>query len=33
VENVLLPRLSPGDAVVVDNLSSHKGVRVQTLIE
>ena len=33
VENVLVPRLSPGDTVVMDNLSSHKGTRVRTLIE
>ena len=33
VENVLLPRLSAGDTVVMDNLSSHKGTRVQLLIE
>lgn len=33
VENVLLPRLSAGDLVVMDNLSSHKGLRVKTLIE
>jgi transposase len=33
VEQVLLPTLSPGDIVVMDNLSSHKGVRVRQLIE
>jgi transposase len=33
VEQVLVPALSPGDVVVMDNLSSHKGVRVRDLIE
>lgn len=33
VEQVLLPTLSAGDIVVMDNLSSHKGVRVKKLIE
>ena len=33
VEQVLAPRLAPGDIVVMDNLSSHKGVRVRRLIE
>jgi len=33
VEQVLVPTLSPGDTVVMDNLSSHKGVRVRELIE
>src|ERR1700742_4570397 len=33
VEQVLVPQLSPGDVVVLDNLSSHKGVRVRTIIE
>lgn len=33
VEQVLVPTLQPGDVVVMDNLSSHKGVRVQQLIE
>jgi hypothetical protein len=28
VEKVLLPELRPGDIVVMDNLSSHKGPRV-----
>jgi transposase len=29
VEKVLVPALSPGDVVVMDNLSSHKGPRVR----
>lgn len=33
VEQVLAPELRPGDVVVMDNLSSHKGPRVQELIE
>jgi transposase len=33
VEQILVPTLSPGDMVVMDNLSSHKGVRVQQLIQ
>lgn len=33
VEQVLGPTLKPGDVVVMDNLSSHKGVRVRSLIE
>ena len=33
VEKVLAPRLSPGDVVVMDNLSSHKGPKVRELIE
>lgn len=33
VERVLAPALRPGDVVVLDNLSSHKGVRVRELIE
>ena len=33
VEQVLAPTLSPGDVVVMDNLSSHKGERVRELIE
>ena len=33
VEQVLVPSLSPGDIVVMDNLSSHKGQRVRALIE
>ena len=33
VERVLVPELRPGDVVVMDNLSSHKGPRVRTLIE
>jgi transposase len=33
VEQVLVPELRPGDIVIMDNLSSHKGPRVQALIE
>ena len=33
VEKVLLPELRPGDIVVMDNLSSHKGPCVREMIE
>ena len=33
VQRVLVPELRPGDIVVMDNLSSHKGPRVRELIE
>jgi len=33
VERVLVPALSPGDVVVMDNLSSHKRARTRELIE
>ena len=33
VERVLGPSLSPGQVVVMDNLSSHKGPRVRELVE
>jgi transposase len=33
VEKVLVPELKPGDIVVMDNLSSHKGTRVRETIE
>lgn len=33
VERVLAPKLRPGQIVVMDNLSSHKGSRVRELIE
>jgi transposase len=33
VERVLVPALRPGDTVVMDNLSSHKCVRVRQMIE
>ncbi|WP_394082689.1 IS630 family transposase [Xanthobacter aminoxidans] len=33
VEQVLVPELSPGDIVVMDNLGSHKGPQVRTAIE
>ena len=32
-EQVLVPELRPGDVVILDNLSSHKGARVRALIE
>ena len=33
VAKVLVPELRPGDVVVMDNLSSHKGHRVREMIE
>jgi transposase len=33
VERVLVPDLRPGDVVILDNLSSHKGPRVRAVIE
>src|ERR671917_2946088 len=33
LERVLVPSLGPGQVVVMDNLSSHKGARVRELIE
>ena len=33
VEGVLAPSLRPGQVVVMDNLSSHKGPRVRELIQ
>ncbi len=33
VDKVLVPDLRPGDVVVMDNLSSHKGPRVRDLIQ
>lgn len=33
VDQVLCPRLKPGDIVVMDNLSSHKGVGIRAAIE
>ena len=33
VEQVLVPELSPGDIVVMDNLGSHKGKAVRATIE
>ena len=33
VRQVLVPKIVPGDTVVMDNLSSHKGVEVRELIE
>lgn len=32
VEHCLVPTLAPGDVVIMDNLSSHKGPRVEELI-
>ena len=32
VEQVLVPHLQPGDIVIMDNLSSHKGGRIEALI-
>ena len=32
VEQILVPTLSPGDVVVMDNLSSHKGKAVRAAI-
>jgi transposase len=33
VERVMVSELQPGDIVIMDNLSSHKGPRVRDLIE
>lgn len=33
VKTALVPTLSPGDVVVMDNLSAHKGPRVEALIK
>ena len=33
VERVLLPALKPGQVVVMDNLSAHKGSKIRELIE
>ena len=33
VEQVLVPELSPGDIVVMDNLGSHKALAVRRMIE
>jgi transposase len=33
VEKALIPELAPGDIVVMDNLSSHKGPAVRTMLE
>lgn len=33
VEKVLVPELRPGDLVIMDNLSSHEGLRTRALIE
>lgn len=33
IEQVLVPELRPGDIVIMDNLSSHKGPAVRRMIE
>ena len=33
IEQALVPSLSPGEVVVMDNLSAHKGARVRGLVE
>ena len=33
VDQVLVPELSPGDVVIMDNLSSHKGGQIRQAIE
>ncbi len=33
VEQILVPTLRPGQAVVLDNLTAHKGARVRELVE
>jgi transposase len=33
VAKVLVPALRPGDVVILDNLSSHKGAKLRALIE
>lgn len=33
VAQVLVPELAQGDVVVMDNLSSHKGFKIRTMIE
>lgn len=33
IGKVLVPELTPGDIVIMDNLSSHKGPRVREMIE
>jgi transposase len=33
IDQVLVPELKPGDIVIMDNLSSHKGSRVREAIE
>ena len=33
LERVLVPELRPGDVVIMDNLSSHKGPKVREMIE
>lgn len=33
IEHILVPELSPGDIVIMDNLGSHKGPAVRAMIE
>jgi hypothetical protein len=33
VEQILVPELKPGDIVIMDNLSSHKGKAIASLIK
>jgi transposase len=33
IEKVLIPELNPGAIVIMDNLSSHKGPKIQQMIE
>jgi transposase len=33
IDQVLVPELKPGDIVIMDNLSSHKGKKVREAIE
>jgi len=33
VQQVLVPELKPGDIVIIDNLSAHKGCQVRDVIE
>ena len=33
VEHILVPELRPGEIVILDNLSSHRGPRVRAIIE
>lgn len=33
IEQALVPTLAPGDVVIMDNLSSHKGPKVREMIE
>jgi len=33
VENILVPELSPGDTVICDNLSCHRGAGIREAVE